>query len=73
MAEMTSAIEISMNGKRVETAAPTLQALLVAQGYELQAAFACAVNNAFVPRTKWPAQVLQAGDRIDVITPIAGG
>lgn len=68
-----NALEISLNGKRVATEAPTLQALLLAQGYQLQGAFACAINNAFVPRPQWPERALQNGDRIDVITPIAGG
>lgn len=66
-------LEISLNGRHVATEAATLQALLLERGYQLQTAFACAVNNAFVPRAKWPAQVLQAGDKVDVITPIAGG
>lgn len=65
--------DISLNGKRIETAAPTLQALLLAQGYELQAAFACAINNTFVPRPQWPERLLQNGDRIDIVTPITGG
>ena len=66
-------LEISLNGKRLQTDALDLQALLLAQGYELKNAFACAINSAFVPRAKWPARTLEAGDRIDVITPIAGG
>lgn len=69
---MTS-VDISLNGKAVTTGAATLQALLLAQGYQLETAFACAINNGFVPRTQWPARMLQANDRIDVITPIAGG
>ena len=73
MAVMTTSIEISMNGKRVETAATTLQALLLARGYELKSAFACAINNTFVPRTQWPERTLLNGDRIDVVTPITGG
>lgn len=73
MTLMTSSIEISMNGKRVETAEPTLQALLLAQGYELKSAFACAINNTFVPRPQWPQRVLQTGDHIDIVTPITGG
>ena len=70
---MTTSIAISMNGKRVETSATTLQALLLAQGYELKSAFACAINNTFVPRPQWPGRTLQDGDRIDVVTPITGG
>jgi sulfur carrier protein len=70
---MTTTFEISLNGKPVETGAATLQALLLAQGYEMTAAFACAINNRFVPRLQWPERELQSGDRIDVVTPITGG
>ena len=66
-------LEISLNGKRLETAAADLQSLLLAQGYELQNAFACAINNTFVPRTQWPERVLVNDDKIDIVTPITGG
>ena len=65
--------EISLNGKRLSTDAASLQALLLAHGFSLQGAFACAINSTFVPRQQWPERALLAGDRIDVITPIAGG
>lgn len=66
-------LEVSLNGEPIETQAATLQALLLARGYELQGAFACAINRNFVPRPQWPERSLQSGDRIDVITPIQGG
>lgn len=66
-------IDISMNGDRIAFEGTTLQALLVARGYKLEAAFACAVNNTFVPRPQWPERTLENGDRIDVVTPITGG
>ena len=66
-------MDIFLNGKALATDAATLQALLLAQGYELGQAFACAINNGFVPRTQWPERLLRPNDRIDVITPIAGG
>ncbi len=47
-------IELSMNGERIATEPCTLQALLMARGYKLDTAFACAINNSFVPRTQWP-------------------
>ena len=50
-----------------------LQALLLARGYKLETAFACAINNTFVPRAQWPERQLENGDRIDVVTPITGG
>ena len=73
MTSMTTTFEISLNGQRVETAAATLQALLLAQGYVMTSAFACAINKAFVPRPQWSQRELQNGDHIDVVTPITGG
>ena len=69
---MTS-FDISLNGKRMATDAASLHALLQAHGYDFKNAFACAINNTFVPRPRWPDRALQDGDKIDVITPIAGG
>ena len=66
-------LDISLNGKRIATDVATLHAFLQTQGYDFKNAFACAINNTFVPRPQWPDRTLQAGDRIDVITPIAGG
>jgi len=65
--------DISLNGESLTTQAPTLQALLLARGYVLQGAMACAINRTFVPRPEWPERALKNGDRIDVITPITGG
>jgi sulfur carrier protein len=66
-------MKVSLNGEAIETDAPTLQALLLARGYELKGAFACAINKTFVPRPQWPGRALQNGDRIDIVTPITGG
>jgi sulfur carrier protein len=70
---MTTMLNISLNGARIDTDAATLQALLQARGYDFNSAFACAVNNSFVPRQLWPERALNDGDRIDVVTPITGG
>ena len=66
-------IDISLNGERTSAEAGTLQTLLLARGYKLETAFACAINNTFVPRPQWPERQLENGDRIDVVTPITGG
>ena len=66
-------IELSMNGERIAAEASTLQTLLLARGYELESAFACAINNTFVPRPQWSERLLADGDRIDIVTPITGG
>ncbi|MCJ7800136.1 MAG: sulfur carrier protein ThiS [Polaromonas sp.] len=65
--------EISLNGECIATQASTLHALLLERGYDLNSAFACAINSGFVPRPQWPERSLQGGDRIDVVTPITGG
>lgn len=66
-------IDISLNGEPTSAEATTLQALLLARGYALETAFACAINNTFVPRQQWPERLLLNGDRIDIVTPITGG
>ncbi len=66
-------ISISMNGEPIALEATNLQGLLLARGYKLETAFACAINNTFVPRPQWPERLLQNGDRIDIVTPITGG
>lgn len=66
-------IDVSMNGERIAVEAATLQALLLARNYKLESAFACAINNTFVPRPQWPERLLVNGDRIDIVTPITGG
>lgn len=66
-------IDISLNGDRTSAEAATLQALLLARGYKLETAFACAINSTFVPRPQWPERMLENGDRIDIVTPITGG
>ena len=66
-------IDISLNGERTSAEAGTLQALLLARGYKLDSAFACAINNTFVARPQWPQRTLENGDRIDIVTPITGG
>jgi len=65
--------DIFINGQPVQTGAADLQALLLERGHRLDAAFACAINNQFVPRAQWPRHSLQAGDRVDLIAPITGG
>ena len=67
------AIDISLNGERTSAETVTLQALLLARGYKLETAFACAINNTFVPRPQWSERLVENGDRIDIVTPITGG
>jgi len=66
-------IEVSMNGRPLQTPAATLAELLRQQGCAADAAVACAVNREFVPRAQWQACLLNNGDRVDVVAPITGG
>ena len=66
-------LDIHVNGEAMQTQATHLQALLLERGHALNGAFACAINNSFVPRVQWPERQLLAGDRVDVIAPITGG
>ena len=66
-------IDISLNGEHASVEATSLQALLLVSGYRLDTAFACAINNTFVPRPQWPERTLLNGDKIDIVTPITGG
>jgi len=64
---------VYLNGRAVDTGAATLAELLVAEGHDLAAAMACAINRGFVPRTQWAGRELAEGDCIDVIVPVTGG
>ena len=66
-------IDISLNGEHAKVEATSLRALLLARGFKLETAFACAINNTFVPRPQWPERTLVNGDKIDIVTPITGG
>ena len=64
---------VFLNGRALDTDAPTLADLLRAEGFDLSGAIACAVNRAFVPRSQWVSRPLDDGDQIDVISPVTGG
>jgi len=49
----------------------TLAELLSSQGFTPP--FAVAINTRFVPRSAYDQTRLQAGDRVEVITPVTGG
>ena len=41
--------------------------------WQAQPPFAGAVNTEFVPKSRYDSQVLQAGDKLEVISPVTGG
>ncbi|MFC3152837.1 sulfur carrier protein ThiS [Litoribrevibacter euphylliae] len=64
-------MEVLVNGETKQVSSGTLQSLL--QELAFEGDFAVAVNSEFVPRSLYSEQVIQSGDQIDVLSPIAGG
>ena len=71
---MSRTIEIEVNGETMPVGVATLAELV--QGQSLPAkgrGIAVALNDAVVPRARWPETVLEAGDRVEIVRPIVGG
>ena len=71
---MSNVVEIQVNGETVPVTVTTLDELV--QGQRLPASgrgIAVALNDAVVPRAKWPDTQLKPGDRIEIVRPIVGG
>ena len=61
-----------VNGEPISTQASTLADLLHELGYTGKKVVV-AVNETFVPNTGWSTCTVQADDRLDVLSAIAGG
>jgi sulfur carrier protein len=69
---MSKTIEIQVNGEATPVGVATLAELV--QGQSLPAkGVAVALNDAVVPRARWPETALKAGDRVEIVRPIVGG
>lgn len=64
-------MEILVNGETRQVSTSQLQDLLVE--LEFHGKFAVALNGEFVPRSLYIQTVLQPGDALEVLSPIAGG
>lgn len=65
-------MEITINQQALKLAEnASLSDALAAFG--AQPPFAAAVNGDFVPKAQYGARQLRAGDRVDVVQPVAGG
>ncbi|WP_129285966.1 sulfur carrier protein ThiS [Streptomyces sp. GZWMJZ-114] len=66
-------LTVRVNGaERAVPPGTTLDAL-VAGLSRARAGVAAAVNETVVPRGDWPATVLAAGDRVEILTAVQGG
>ena len=65
-------MRVTVNGETRDIAATSVDALLRELDYE-GTHFAIAVNYDVVPKSRWAATALNAGDEIEIITPRQGG
>ena len=65
-------MEIIYNGAPVQLP-DGLDLARALQTLAAQEPFAAAVNGAFVPKSQYAAQPLRPADRVDLLTPVAGG
>lgn len=69
-----SPLPLRVNGAPEDIAAATVAALLDAKGVDpARRGIAVAVNGAVVPRARWGAHALAAGDSIEIIQARQGG
>ena len=65
-------MRVSVNGELREVNSRSVDALLNELDYE-GTHFAIALNYDVVPKNRWAATTLKAGDEIEIITPRQGG
>ena len=66
-------IEIFLNGKKTAIdPQASVAVVLAAHGFDC-GRIAVAINSTFVPRVDYEEQIFEAGDRVDVVAPMAGG
>jgi len=66
-------IHITINGEQNQTPPQTtLTQLLKTLGYDQQW-MGVAINETFIPKTAHESTLIQEGDRIEILSPIAGG
>ena len=63
-------VYINQNPYELETGDTLEQAIALLHA---QPPFAAAVNLVFVPNTQYDQKILQAEDRVDIISPVTGG
>jgi sulfur carrier protein len=67
-------MDISLNGAPHRLRGASLIDLLVEQDIDpARRGVAVAVNDAIVPRARWPVTVLKGGDAVEIVRPHAGG
>lgn len=65
-------ISIYFNDENHQIKSQSLHEFLVHKNH-IDAHFAIAINNRFIPRTTYKTTLLSDGDRVDMIVPMQGG
>ncbi len=67
-------LNLIISGERKDIAAQSAEDLLAALSLPADGrGIAIAINDAVVPRSKWPEQKLADGDRIEIVRAVQGG
>ncbi|UED83704.1 sulfur carrier protein ThiS [Streptomyces profundus] len=66
-------VAVRVNGEPRALPGGTVLATLVGELTSATAGVAVAVNEAVVPRGRWPETTLADGDRVEVLTAVQGG
>jgi sulfur carrier protein len=67
-------MKVSVNGRWIDTDAPTVAALLESLGITVgRSGVAVAINQEVVPRLKWAETRLSGGDKVEIIRAVQGG
>lgn len=69
---MSKTIDIQVNGEATPVGVGTLAELVQEQSLPSKGV-AVALNDAVVPRARWPVTALKPGDRVEIVRPIVGG
>ncbi|AWP34758.1 sulfur carrier protein ThiS [Pantoea eucalypti] len=65
-------MRVQLNGRTIETDAGTLAELLQEQQIDPRSV-AAALNGEFVPRSRYASQQLEAGNQLEILSPMQGG
>lgn len=65
-------MRVQLNGRTIETDACTLAELLQEQQIDPRSV-AAALNGEFVPRSRYASQQLEAGNQLEILSPMQGG
>jgi len=65
-------MRVELNGRTIETSATTLAELMAEQEIDPRTV-AAALNGEFVPRSRYASQQLEAGNQLEILSPMQGG